>query len=169
VGADPHVQLPANLLDSCNTVTIATWVNLISITPWARLFDFGGSPGAFMYLVPEDGSSLMHLSVFKAATPTNREAIVTTPTLLPTSTWQHVAITVSPTSGYGMWVNGSLVALTAATPPNDVMISELAPTPTNWIGKSQFPTDPYLQAQLDDFRIYTRELSAAEIAALASQ
>ncbi len=49
------------------------------------------------------------------------------------------------------------------------MISELAPTPTNWIGKSQFPADPYLQAQLDDFLIYTRLLSSAEITALASQ
>ena len=68
-GADPHVQLPADLLDTQNTVTIATWINLASITPWARIFDFGGSPGAFMYLVPEDGNNLMHLSVFKAGPP----------------------------------------------------------------------------------------------------
>ncbi len=107
-GVDPHVQLPADLLDTQNTVTIATWINLASITPWARIFDFGGSPGAFMYLVPEDGNDLMHLSVFKAATPTNREAIVTTPQLLSTSAWHHLAVAVSPTLGYQIWVDGSM-------------------------------------------------------------
>ncbi|APR80538.1 Poly(3-hydroxyalkanoate) depolymerase [Minicystis rosea] len=168
-GADPHVALPANLLDAYDTVTIATWIKMTSLTPWARVFDFGGSAGAFMYLVPQDGAGLMHLSVFKAATPSNREAIVTSSSLLPAGVWQHLAIKVSPTSGYQMWLNGNLVAFTAFTAPNDVKPSELAPTPSNWIGKSQFEADAYLQAQLDDFRIYTRALGDDEIATLAAQ
>ncbi len=38
----------------------------------------------------------------------------------------------------------------------------------NWIGKSRFAADPYLQGQIDDFRIYGRALTDAEIKALAA-
>ena len=44
--------------------------------------------------------------------------------------------------------------------------STLGNTPNNWIGRSTFPSDPLFDGLVDDFRIYSRELSAAEIAAL---
>ena len=46
--------------------------------------------------------------------------------------------------------------------------ADLGDTNQNWIGRSQYPADPYLAATVDDFQIYDRALSAAEIAALAS-
>ncbi len=39
----------------------------------------------------------------------------------------------------------------------------LGTTTQNWLGRSQFPVDPYLNAQIDNFRIYNRALSAAEV------
>jgi hypothetical protein len=41
-------------------------------------------------------------------------------------------------------------------------------TTQNWIGRSQYPADPYFNGKIDDFRIYHGALSAAEIAALAA-
>ena len=35
-----------------------------------------------------------------------------------------------------------------------------------YIGKSQFGVDPYLDAQIDEFRVYDRALSASEVKAL---
>jgi hypothetical protein len=37
-----------------------------------------------------------------------------------------------------------------------------ADTTQNWLGRSQFAADPYLNGQLDNFRIYDPALSAAE-------
>jgi len=43
---------------------------------------------------------------------------------------------------------------------------ELGETAQNFLGRSQYPNDPALRAQLDDFRVYQGALGAAEIAAL---
>lgn len=44
----------------------------------------------------------------------------------------------------------------------------LGNTTQNWIGRSQLPNDTYLDGNPDDFCIYNRALSSAEVATLAS-
>ncbi len=46
--------------------------------------------------------------------------------------------------------------------------SSLGSTSNNFLGKSQFSSDPYLNGLVDDFRIYSRALSATEIHTLAA-
>ncbi len=41
--------------------------------------------------------------------------------------------------------------------------SDLGVTTQNYIGRSQFSTDPYLNGLVDDFRIYNNALSASQI------
>jgi hypothetical protein len=45
--------------------------------------------------------------------------------------------------------------------------ADLGAMSANYIGRSHFP-DPYLDGSIDDFRIYDRALSAAEIQALVA-
>ncbi|HSB02319.1 MAG TPA: LamG-like jellyroll fold domain-containing protein [Anaerolineales bacterium] len=42
----------------------------------------------------------------------------------------------------------------------------LGSTTQNWIGRSEYSSDPYLNGAIDEFRIYSRALSAAEVLAL---
>jgi hypothetical protein len=42
--------------------------------------------------------------------------------------------------------------------------SSLGVTTNNWLGRSQYGWDPYLGAQLDDFRIYDKAMSPQELA-----
>jgi uncharacterized protein len=44
--------------------------------------------------------------------------------------------------------------------------SSLGSTTQTWIGRSQYAADPLLAGQVDDFRVYGRALSAAEVLAL---
>ena len=44
--------------------------------------------------------------------------------------------------------------------------SDLGNTANNWIGRSAFTADPYFDGLVDDFRVYNRALTAAEITAL---
>jgi hypothetical protein len=51
--------------------------------------------------------------------------------------------------------------------PAGLTSSDLGDTGNNFIGRSPFTADPYLDGQIDEFRIYDRALSAAEIGELA--
>jgi hypothetical protein len=83
---------------------------------------------------------------------------------LPLNQWSLVTVTVSGTTGT-LYVNGTAVA---TNPDISIHPSGLGTTTQNWIGRSEYGGDPYLDAKVDDFNIYTRALSAAEVASLAS-
>ncbi|OPG14762.1 LamG-like jellyroll fold domain-containing protein [Microbispora sp. GKU 823] len=51
---------------------------------------------------------------------------------------------------------------------HDAAPRDLGSTPGNWIGRSQYAGDPYLRGAVDSLRIYSRALTAAEIADLHS-
>jgi hypothetical protein len=44
-----------------------------------------------------------------------------------------------------------------------VLPKDLGVTTQNWLGRSQFAADPYLNGVLDDFRIFDRALSEGEV------
>jgi hypothetical protein len=85
-------------------------------------------------------------------------------TTLPLNTWSLVTVTLSGTTGT-LYVNGQPVATNTNMTLNP---SSLGDTNQNWIGRSQFGADPYLNGTVDDFNIYDRALSASEVATLAS-
>ena len=68
--------------------------------------------------------------------------------------------------GCALYVNGSLQASDADF---TLRPADLGETPNNFIGRSPFPVDPYLDGEIDELRIYTRSLSGQEIATLASE
>jgi hypothetical protein len=80
----------------------------------------------------------------------------------------HVAVTLGfePTRASSIYIDGveKEDSISMKTRPSAVGV-----TTKNYIGRSQFADDPDLDGMIDDFRIYDRALSAAEVAALASQ
>ncbi len=81
---------------------------------------------------------------------------------LPLNTWSHLAVTLSGTTGT-LYVNGTAVATNSGMTLHP---SNLGATTNNWIGRSQY-ADPYLNATVDDFQIYSRALTGTEVQALA--
>jgi hypothetical protein len=47
--------------------------------------------------------------------------------------------------------------------------ADLGATVNNWIGRSQFTADQFFDGEIDDFRLYLRALSPAEVMALFNQ
>jgi uncharacterized protein len=78
---------------------------------------------------------------------------------LPTRTLTHVAVTLSGQLGI-LYVGGVEVARNAAI---TVRPSALGGTTQNYLGRSQYAGDPFL----DGVRLYSRALSASEIRTLA--
>jgi hypothetical protein len=162
-GNGEYVNLPSGIAGGLTDFTIATWVNVTTTDQtWARIFDFGTGTSNFMFLTASaGGTDALRFDINAGAGSQMIPASGSGPQL-PTG-WQHVAITLSGTTGT-MWLNGAPVA----TNPNmTIRPADLGATDQNWIGRSQFSADPNLDGTVDDFQIYDHALSSAEIAALA--
>ncbi len=156
--ANGYATLPNDVVMSLNDFTISTWVKLNAVSTWARLFDFGTGKTNYMFLAPKSGSNYLRYAILA---PGSGEQQINSTFAMATGVWTHVAVTLSGKLGI-MYVNGVEVGRNTAM---DLKPSSLKNTSQNYIGKSQF-TDPMLNGTVDDFRIYRRALTAAEIAQL---
>lgn len=160
-GKKAYVSLPAGVVSGLSDFTITTWVYLDETSRWSRIFDFGDDRGDWMCLTPDadDGKPR-----FMVATVYNyNQQRIDSSADFPLKRWVHVAVSLSGSTG-SLYLNGALVG---SNPKIDFPPFRLGPTPRNWIGRSQFESDPYLDGKVTDFRIYDGALTPAEISALA--
>lgn len=176
-GATPAAQfvsLPNDVLLGVGDFTISAWVKLNSNPAWARIYDIGnGQPdpaNRFMYLTtsgfPPGGSTTsdgVHVDSYGGST--TDESTLGSLTFLPLDVWKHV--TVTGTGGdRTIYIDGFPAAELQNGPA--IAPSEMEPiAPNSWIGKSRFATDPGFPGMMDEFKIYSRVLTASEIEDLA--
>ncbi|HEY3957205.1 MAG TPA: arabinofuranosidase catalytic domain-containing protein [Streptosporangiaceae bacterium] len=161
-GSGEYAALPSGIVSGLHDFTVSAWVNPSQNTPWSRIFDFGTGTNNYMFLTLSAGGGPLRFAVTTSGNGNEQQLNDTT--TLPLNTWSLVTVTLSGSTGT-LYVNGQPVA----TNTNMTLTpSDLGDTTQNWIGRSQFPADPYLNATVDDFNIYSRALSAAEVAALAT-
>jgi hypothetical protein len=156
-----YVTLPPGIVSQLSDVTVATWVKLTSGTAFQRIFDFGLDTSTFMYLVNAGSNGFVRFRIQSA--PLNKNQVLEGAEALPVGKWTHVAITLGD-AGASIYVDGAQIAQQA---PAALRPSDLGTTVNNFIGHSPFAADPYLDGQVDEFRIYDRVLSPIEIGELA--
>ncbi len=152
-GTTQYVALPAGIVDGLMSFTVSAWFYLNDGAVNTRVFDFGSGPTTYMFVTPAQIRFAISTSGFGG------EQGILGPTA-PLAAWQHVAVTGSGTTGT-LYVNG-----VAQSKPNTNMTlrpASLGATTQNWLGRSQYTADPYLNGKIDNLRIYSRALSAAEV------
>lgn len=161
-GVSRYVKLPAGFIEKLSNFTISGWVYLNAQTSWARIFDFGSGTNSYMYLTPYSGSGLIS---FKIQTSDGRYQVVDANRAFPTGAWHHIAITLDTDNVLTIYLDGEIIGkgYSFLLRPYDIN-----PTSTNYIGKSQFTTDSYLNALLDEFKFYNYALTQVEINSLIS-
>ena len=92
--------------------------------------------------------------------------------VVPLTVWTHVVSSYSAPNGVRLWINGTLIGSTgsfayapSAAPNTIILGNSLAGTSVCANGnivKGQF------YGMMDELRVYSRELNAAEVAALAN-
>ncbi|KJK50666.1 hypothetical protein UK23_09730 [Lentzea aerocolonigenes] len=158
-GSGAHVVLPSGLLAGALACTIATWVRLDTVTTWSRVFDFGSGTGNYAFLTPLSSAGGVRFAVTSGGAGSEQQ--INASAALPQGVWTHVAVTQNGDLGV-LYVNGAEVAR------NTAMTARIGSTTQNWIGRSQYANDPYLDGAVDSFRVYGRALTAAEVANLHS-
>ena len=156
-GSANYVTVPAGVADS-DSITLAAWVNWNGGASFQRIFDFGTGTTQYFFLTPSSSSSTLRFAILNGGS----EQIVET-TALPVGTWRHVAVTLSGNTGK-LYVNG---ALAVSSTGFSVTPSSFKPT-VNYLGKSQFATDPLFSGKLDEVFVANYAMSAAQIALLAT-
>lgn len=166
--ATAYATLPTGIVSSLSDFTISTWVKMDAIANWMRVFDFGNSTTQYMFLTVQAGtttvngvkSSIVRYAIKNGGTELN----VSYPYAFPLNTWVQLAVTQSGNTAR-LYINGALVSTNTAI---NIKPSQLTPagaatgTNLNYVGKSQF-NDPVFNGSIDDFKIYSRALSDAEI------
>ena len=152
------LQLPATVANS-KELTVCMWILYHGgANRWQRLFDFGTDTDHYVFLTPSNGDNFkMRLAIKNGGSEQKLE------TSSPSTTkWTHVAVTFG-TDQITLYVNGKAVATSTSIQDRP---ADFRPV-FNYIGRSQFAADPFLNSDIDDARIYNYSLTAEEIAAIA--
>ncbi len=168
-----YVDLPDGLLSANSTnkggtgeMTIEGWAKQTALRNWARVFDFGSLSGSsgldyVTYIAQVNTDNHTH-----RLTVQNTDAVGGTGgggTLEHGSTTYgqdfHFAITWDDATGeMRVFENGALVGRRTES----ARMSQINDT-NCWLGRSQWSGDLNLQGELNEFRIYNRILSEAEL------
>lgn len=158
-GVDDFVALPSGIVSSLYDFTIAAWVKLDAIGSEQRIFDFGNGTGNYMCLTANTTDAGVEFAITQ--TGESNEQAIASGAYLPVGAWKHVAVTLSGRMGV-LYIDGVEVGRNSNI---SIKPSTLGSTSNNYIGKSQ-SYGSYLDGMIDDFQIYDRALSVAEIKTL---
>jgi Concanavalin A-like lectin/glucanases superfamily len=187
------VTLPPAILSNYNQVTIEAWVTFPgAINAFANLFAFGntdlssplsatyGQGGNYITLSPHTGGLTTQANFGQGLPGFNGEWDAVGAGVLDNQTNVQVVAVFNPYSGSeSVYINGALLAnqsmfnnlldpVAYAGPTynkQSILANNLGADPLNYIGQSLYTTDLGLLANVDEFRIYTNALTAAQIAA----
>jgi hypothetical protein len=160
-GIDQYVALPAGIAADLADFTIAVKVYWNAARDWERVFDFGTGMNQYLFMTPRAFRGGLAFTISNNGGYGSQT--VSAPTPLATGQWVHVAVTLSGSTAT-LYVNGSAVGTNTAMTRAPF---RLGSTESNWLGRSQYPADPYFNGKLDDFRIYNGAMTTAQVAALA--
>jgi len=152
-----YAQLPTGILSGVTDVTISAWVKIDTLSSWSRIFDFGTGTTTNMFLTPRNGNSNVVRFAITTGGSGGEDRIDGT-AALATGSWQMVTVTIAGSVGT-LYVNGIAVGTNTGMTLHP---GDLGSTTLNYLGKSQY-ADPAFLGSIDDFRIYGRALSAAEV------
>jgi hypothetical protein len=160
------VNLPNGYLSSSDDKTIECWLTWQGGEPWQRIFDFGSSDrgeaqqgvgASYLFLTPESVEGWMMVGYSNSGIQGEIQLVGTS--ALQIGAFTHVAVVVdSGRDEFSLYVDGEL----DATQTLEARLSDVKDV-NAWLGISQYLADPNLNAELHEFRIYERALTADEL------
>jgi hypothetical protein len=173
-GSNDYAILPIDsILSTLGSSTFEAWVTYDLLASWGRIFDFGNgnaasSPGAGYFFLtgsPNYGSGPTAFAQFSITETTSASSENVYAGALPGGgTELHYAVTIDGGSNTAtVYIDGSekLSGSITLTPEDVVSVDG---TEHNWLGRSRFTSDAFLDGSINEFRIYDSALTGDAIA-----
>ncbi|MFF4830255.1 family 43 glycosylhydrolase [Streptomyces sp. NPDC001315] len=161
----PYVKIPNGVLKDTDSVTVSTYARWKGGDAFQWLFGLGPDSDKYLFATPSNGGSSLYSAMTKASW--SAESKLTAGSQLTPGEWRHVTVTLDGSTGtMVLYVDGIEAARTTTTiKPSELY--DASKDYSGYIGKSLYSADPYFGGEVDDFRIYGRALSAAEVMELS--
>ncbi|MGY1495955.1 beta-L-arabinofuranosidase domain-containing protein [Streptomyces sp. QTS52] len=159
-GSYQYVDLPAAVPGGAAAITLSIWVRPTHDANWQRVLDFGNDTTRYMYLASRNAGGVPRFAITTSGA--GGEQGLNGTAALPLNQWSHLAVTITGTTGT-LYVNGTAVATNTAMTLNPSVLGTLT---NNWLGRSNYSGDPVYAGAFDEFNVYSRALTAAEITSL---
>jgi len=154
-GNNQYATLPQQSLGG--PLTIESLVKFNSYTTWSRIIDLGNGPGnnnimigfthttgtLFFQVIDASGATYVH---------------ITTSVQPPLNQWNHIAASIDSNRNATLYLNGEVIGsdVASALPP-------VATRSNNYVGRSNWSGDAYLNGSIDELRIYNTARTADTI------
>ncbi|SEE16706.1 Beta-L-arabinofuranosidase, GH127 [Streptomyces sp. 2131.1] len=162
-GSYQYVDLPKTVLGTGAALTLSAWIRPTHADNWARVADFGNDTTRYLYLAARDAKGLPRFAITTNG-PAGEQSLTGT-AALPLNQWSHLAVTLGGNTGT-LYVNGTAVARNTSMSLDPAALGALA---DHWLGRSHFASDPVFAGAFDEFNLWSRALTAAEITSLQSR
>ena len=124
---------------------------------WGKIFDLSNGAGSDNILCYINNGNL-GFGVYIGSTAYLADNVVSN---VNNNTWYNIAWTLTNGSGWNIYVNGNPYYNDTSKPYPNAIFRNL-----NYIGKSNWEGDPYLNGNVSDFRIYNSVLSPTDVTAI---
>ncbi|MDQ0936717.1 family 43 glycosylhydrolase [Streptomyces turgidiscabies] len=158
----PYVKIPGGVLKGANGVTVSTYVKWKGGDNFQWLFGLGPDNNRYLFATPSNGAGKLFSAITKATWSGEKQMIGGSP--LTAGEWQHVTVTLDgATETAILYVNGAETARVSGVTIKPSDLYDASKDYSGYIGKSLYSPDPYFGGEVDDFRIYNRALTPAEV------
>ncbi|MEH0467804.1 family 43 glycosylhydrolase [Streptomyces sp. B21-097] len=162
----PYVKIPNGVLKDVNSVTVSTYVKWKGGDNFQWLFGLGPDSDKYLFATPSNGGGKLFSAITKA-TWSGEKQMIGGSQLTP-GEWKHLTVTLDgATQTAVLYVDGAEVARVNGVTVKPSELYDSAKDASGYIGKSLYSPDPYFAGEVDDFRIYNRALTPAEVLELA--
>ncbi|WP_030616046.1 beta-L-arabinofuranosidase domain-containing protein [Streptomyces fulvoviolaceus] len=159
-GSYQYVDLPAAALGGTSAITLSAWVKPTHDANWTRVFDFGNDTTRYLYLAARNASGVPRFAITTSGA--GGEQGLNGTAALPLNEWSHLAVTLAGGTGT-LYVNGTAVAQNTSMSLTPATLGTLT---NNWLGRSNYSGDPVFAGAYDEFNVFSRALTGAEVTEL---
>ncbi|MBN2181299.1 MAG: glycoside hydrolase family 127 protein [Sedimentisphaerales bacterium] len=163
-----YLQIPGRALIGIDTISVTGWLFLRDEMAWQRFFDFGQDTTRNFFCTPVGEEPAEGYRARVTITGWNEEVGPVVPRVA-TGKWVHLAVVLDTANQtLSSYMDGKRVAR-----ENDVDLTleqvlnqDNAAANLLYIGKSEYETDPDLNAKVHDVRIYSIALTDRQVATI---
>ncbi|HEY9064123.1 MAG TPA: LamG-like jellyroll fold domain-containing protein [Burkholderiaceae bacterium] len=157
-GNKAGLQLPQGMFSDLDDFSLSFWAYANGLRWDSCMFFAGTDANSCMFIAPQSGPGVLRFGLFGATG--NDAQTVAAPWAMPTRRWVHLAVTLQGNTAR-LYVDGSEVAKS-----DDILLSpRQVGDQVTFIGRNW--SHPSFNGRIQDFRVHSGALSAAEVAALA--